>query len=92
VSQQVQTRLIVQVQPNARQNGVTDFANGILHIKIAASPIKGKANKELIKFLSGLLGISKDDIRIERGMTSKRKVIAINGLRQTESLERLGMQ
>jgi hypothetical protein len=92
VSQQILTRLIVQAQPNARQNEVTNFAGGILHIRIAAPPVKGKANEELIKFFGRLLGISRDNIKIEKGMTSKRKVIAINGLSQAESLERLGIQ
>ena len=86
---QEQARIIVQVQPNARQNEVVAFENGVLHIKVAAPPVKGKANKELIGFLSQLFDISKSQVRIEKGETSRRKVIAIEGLSQSQILEGL---
>ena len=81
--------ITVQVQPNARRNEVLGFDDGILHVKIAAPPVKGKANKELIEFLSQLIGVSKGRISIERGPTSRRKVIAIAGLDLERILERL---
>ena len=84
-----QTRVTVQVQPNAKQNEVLAFEDGILHIKVAAPPVKGKANKELIAFLSQLLDISKSQVAIEKGEASRRKVIAIEGLSQAQILERL---
>ena len=74
----------VHVQPNANQNKVTGFRDGILQVKIAAPPIKGKANRELVKFLSSLLGISKSDLSIEKGATGKTKTIAIRRLGQDE--------
>ncbi len=79
----------IQVQPNARRNEVVGFEEGVLRVKIAAPPVKGKANKELIDFLSKLLGVSKSSITIEKGLTSRRKVIAIEGLSQAEVLRRL---
>ena len=83
------TNITVQVQPNARRNEVLSFEDGILHIKIKAPPVKGKANSELIDFLSEILGITKASIRIEKGLTSRRKLISIKGLDQAQILERL---
>lgn len=74
--------IVVQVQPNASQNKVTRFENGVLYLRIAAPPVKGKANRELIKFLSAILRVSKGSITIEKGLTSRRKVIVIKGLTQ----------
>ena len=85
-----QATIVVQVQPNASQNRVGRFEDGILHLRIAAPPVKGKANQELVKFLSGILGVSKSSITIEKGMTSKRKVIAVTGLTQGQVTELLG--
>jgi len=82
-------RIIVRVQPNASQNEVLRIAEGVLHIRIAAPPVKGKANQELVKFLSDILGVSKSDLTIEKGMTSKRKVIGVNGLSQSQVMEQL---
>lgn len=79
-----QAIIVVQVQPNASQNKVARFKDGVLHLKIAAPPVKGKANQELIKFLSNILGVGKDNLTIEKGMTSQRKVIAINRLTQDQ--------
>ena len=75
-----QTIISVKVQPNAGNNGIVSLSSGIWRIKIAAPPDKGKANKELIAFLSTLLGISKSSITIIRGQTSHHKVLAIAGI------------
>ena len=84
----------VQVQPNARQNRLARFENGVLHLSIAATPVKGKANQELVKFLSDVLGVGKGNLNIEKGMTGRRKVIVIKGLTQNQvigQLKKLGL-
>lgn len=84
--------IVVQVQPNASQNKVVHFADGVWQLRIAAPPIRGKANQELTKFLSDILGVAKTNLTIEKGLTSKRKVISIKGLTQeqvTGQLEKL---
>ena len=48
--------------------------------------LKGKANQELIKFLSSLLGVSKNSLSIEKGMTGKKKTVAVRGLGQDQVL------
>ncbi len=87
MADEVQTRIAVRVQPNASQNQVLGFKDGVLYVRIAAPPIKGKANQELIKFLSDILEVSKSNLTIEKGMTSKRKVIGISGLTQDQVMK-----
>ena len=87
-----QTNIVVQVQPNTKRNEVLGFEDGVLHIRIAESPVRGKANRELIDFLGRLIGVSKASITIEKGLTSRRKVIAIQGLNRAQILERLGAE
>lgn len=82
-------RISVNVNPNAGQNKVVGFQDGLLKVMIAAPPIKGKANQELLRFLSDLLGISKSNLAIEKGETSKKKTVAISGLSQSEVLRLL---
>ena len=77
------TTLVIQVQPNARQNQITRFEDGVWHLRIAAPAVKGKANQMLIKFLSDILDTSKGNLSIEKGTTSKRKTVAIKGLSQS---------
>ncbi len=72
-----QTKISVKVQPNAGKNEVVGQANGVWRIKVAAPPDKGKANKELIEFLSEILNLKKDCISILKGLTSHNKLILI---------------
>jgi uncharacterized protein len=75
-----QVRLVVQVQPHAGRNAIVDFSENVLRVKIAAPPVEGKANQELIKYLSKLLDIRKSDISIDKGLTGRRKVVTISGM------------
>ena len=81
--------LTIQVQPRAKRSEVLGFTEGILRLKIAAPPIEGKANKEVISYLSEVLDIPKGNIEIERGHASKIKVIAISGLEHEHIYERI---
>ena len=83
------TTLTLQVQPNAKRNEILGFAEGILRLKIAAPPVEGKANKELISFLSKTLGINKSSITIDRGHTSKVKIVTILELDRDQIYERI---
>jgi uncharacterized protein (TIGR00251 family) len=74
----------VRIHPNADRNAISSYVNGILRISISASPVKGKANKMLLVFLSQILQTSKDNIRIISGYTSRNKHILVNGLNQEE--------
>lgn len=80
---------MVQVYPNAVRDEVIGIKNGVLRIKISAPPVRGKANKALIDFLSGLWDIKKDSISIIKGHTARNKVISIDGLSQERALELL---
>ena len=87
------TNISVKVQPNAGRNQVVGFKNGVCKIKIAAPPDKGKANKEIIIFLSNILGLRKNSINIIKGETSHKKLIVITGVNKEEvnaKLEALG--
>lgn len=48
-----------------------------IKIRLNARPEKGKANKELIRFLADELGIPKKMISISSGHTSQKKTIKL---------------
>ena len=83
------TTIVVQVQPKSGRNRVTGFEDGVLHVKIAAPPVKGKANQELVRFLSDILGTAKSNITIEKGLTSRRKVVGIKGVTKEQVVREL---
>ena len=75
-------RIQVRVSPNAAKNEVTGYIEGVLRIKIAAPPVEGKANRELVSYLSRLLKISKGSVSVIKGQTARNKLVAIEGLDQ----------
>lgn len=70
-------RVTVKVIPNAKSNSIRSGDNKYI-LRIKATPIEGKCNKELISFLSELLKIRKRDISIVKGKTSRDKILDIN--------------
>ena len=88
-NQKNETRISVRVTPNSARNEIGGFTDDILRVKVAAPPVKGKANKELIALLSQALGVDKSRATIIHGHTSRSKVIAIDGLSQEEVMKKL---
>ena len=82
-------RLLVRVQPSAARSQVVRFEDGVLHLRIAAPPVRGKANRELIDFLGRLLDLPRSALSIDRGLSSRRKTLAIAGLSHEALKERL---
>ena len=56
---------------------------------MAAPPVEGRANRELMSFLAERLGISRSSVVIVRGHTSKDKLIEVLGLSAEEVAARL---
>jgi uncharacterized protein (TIGR00251 family) len=82
-------RLEVKVTPGASRTEITGAADGILHVKVAAPPARGRANRELIDFLSRTLGVGRSAVAIVRGQTARRKIIEVAGMGREEVLRRL---
>lgn len=75
--------LRIKVIPKSPKNEVTEIMEDsegeqIIKIRIKAVPEKGKANAELIKFLSKELLVPKENISIISGKSEHTKLIKIN--------------
>lgn len=73
-----QTILKLYVQPGAKKNEILGEYNERLKVKIQALPVDGAANKELIAFLSKTLKLSKKEIMILRGDSSRMKDVLLD--------------
>ena len=71
------SRVKFRIIPNARKTEFVGEYADALKIKLCAPPIEGKANAELVKFLSKSLGVSKASIAFVSGETSKDKTLDI---------------
>ena len=80
----VSATLSVRIQPRSSKNGVTRMEDGSLKIRLTAPPVDGAANEALVKFLSDTLSISKSQVEIVSGHTSREKRIKISGMDEAE--------
>ncbi|MCK5046491.1 MAG: YggU family protein [Candidatus Heimdallarchaeota archaeon] len=70
--------LQLQVKPNSKkQEIVVDSLDKKITIFVKAQPDKGKANKELLKFMAKILEKTTSDISIIAGQTSRDKTIIV---------------
>ncbi len=67
----------VRVVPRASKSEIVGEMDGALKIRLAAPPVNGAANAELVKLLSKCFGVSKSEIEIISGETSKTKRVKI---------------
>jgi uncharacterized protein len=69
----------IKVIPNQAVAEVRNvMEDGTIKIALSSAPEKGKANKELILFVSKLLGVGKESIKLTSGVTSRLKVITVD--------------
>lgn len=70
----------VRAQPRATKSAVAGEVEGQLKIKLAAPPVEGAANEELIRFLAKLFDVPRRNVTLLSGATGKTKILQINGL------------
>jgi uncharacterized protein len=72
--------LDIKVIPRAGRSALAGTRDGSILIRLAAAPVDGAANAELIAFLSTLLDVPKRNITIVSGETSRQKRVRIDGV------------
>ena len=81
--------LSVKVVPRSSKTAIAGVLGGMLKVKLAAAPEKGKANESLVEFLAETLGVKKNAIIITSGHTSPVKTIQITGVSTEYILDKL---
>ncbi len=82
-------RLRVRVQPGAKRDALVEVRDGVLRLRLQAPPVEGAANKRLVELLAKKLGVRKSAISLIRGHRHREKLLAIEGLGESELGRRL---
>ena len=69
--------LALHVQPRAKRTAVAGTHGGALEVRIAAPPVDGKANAELVRFLCDAFDVPLRNVAILRGEASREKLVRI---------------
>ena len=83
-------RLEAKVIPGASRDEVAGTMGNAVKIKLRAPPVEGRANEALVEFLSEQLDLPRRAISLERGETSRQKLLRIEGLDLAAVRARLG--
>jgi uncharacterized protein len=73
----------VRVIPRSSRSEIVGEFNEALKVKLNSPPVDGEANKELITLLAKTFRVSKSDVEIIGGQTSKLKQVRIIGVENT---------
>ena len=68
----------VKVFPNSKKQEIIKKSEGSFEIKVKAKPIKGEANREVMKALASFLKIPESRIRMIKGFKQSNKIFEIN--------------
>ena len=82
-------RLSVRLTPRASRDAIAGFEGETLRVRVTAPPVEGRANHALGRLLAKRLGLPLGAVRVVAGLTSRSKVVAVDGLDATELRRRL---
>jgi uncharacterized protein len=70
----------VRVVPRASRSAVMGAHDGALRVRVAAPPVEGAANEELLRTLARALGVPRRAVEITGGHASKLKQVRVSGI------------
>ena len=71
--------LDLHVQPGAKRTGFAGRHGDKWKIRLAAPPVDGAANDELVRFVAEAFGVPRRQVTIVSGATSRDKRVRIEG-------------
>lgn len=82
--------ILVHVRPRASRSRIAGEHDGRLKIAVAAPPVDGAANGEVIAFLAERLGVAPRAVTLVSGERGRRKVVRVQGVTVPEAERALG--
>jgi uncharacterized protein len=80
----------VLVVPRAGVTSIADAQPGRLRVRVAAPPVDGAANAELIRFAAACCGVGRGDVEVLRGVRGREKTLLVRGRSAVEVRAALG--
>jgi uncharacterized protein (TIGR00251 family) len=74
--------LRVQVVPRASRSAVVGEHNGLLRVRIAAPPVDGAANEELVRLLARKFEVPRSAVTIVAGQSARTKQVRITDVKR----------
>jgi uncharacterized protein (TIGR00251 family) len=82
-------RFDVRARPRAPRTKLVGVKEGALEVAVAAPPVDGAANAELVRGLAAVFGVPARDVTVVAGQSGKRKIVEVRGIDARAARERL---
>jgi uncharacterized protein (TIGR00251 family) len=73
-------RIAVRVKPRSRQSKVLGVREGVLEVAVAAAPVDGEANRELVAVIARHFGLPKSSVTILVGASGRNKWVGLRDI------------
>ena len=83
-------RFAVRVQPRASRSEIAGVHGDAMKIRLSAPPVDGAANDALLELLADAFGVARRAVRIVGGVSSRRKVVEVEGVTVAAVLRLVG--
>lgn len=83
-------RLWVHAKPRSAKSRILGVRAGALQVAVAAPPVEGEANEELVRMLARHFAVPRRAVSIVSGAGSRHKLVCLAGMTESEVRARLG--
>lgn len=71
-------KIFVTAKPRAKNNRVEEIDDNHFAVSVTALPVKGLANRAIIEELAKYFNVSKSEVKLISGFSSKNKIFDIS--------------
>ena len=81
--------IAVRLNPRAGANEIVELRDGVLVVRVSASPVKGRANEALCRLIAKRARVGVRRVSIVRGERSREKIVRVEGIDAEELMQAL---
>lgn len=81
--------LRVRVTARASRDELAGMRDGVLHVRVTAPPVDGRANQGVCKLIARAVGVGRTSVSVARGERSRDKLVRVEGVEPEAALRAL---
>jgi len=81
--------LAIKLQPRASRERISGLHGDELKVSVTAPPVDAAANRALVEFLAKIFEVSRGQVELARGQTSRHKTILVKNVSAAEIMGKL---
>lgn len=72
---------VLRTSPGAKNTGFKGpYGDETIRVRVAAPPVDGEANPEIVRFIARTLDVPESDVGITYGLSSRDKIVRVSSL------------